>query len=46
VTKYISSKDSATFEETVEAAELFQNSVTIIPDHFYRSRMRMKEENK
>jgi hypothetical protein len=26
VTKYISSKDNATFEETVKAAELFQSS--------------------
>jgi hypothetical protein len=38
-TKYISTKDSATFEETVKAAELFQKqTVTIILNHSSRSR--------
>jgi hypothetical protein len=30
VTKYISSKDNATFEDTVEAAELFQKQTVSI----------------
>jgi hypothetical protein len=36
MTKYISSKDSVTFEETVEAAELFKKqTVTIISNHSF-----------
>jgi hypothetical protein len=36
VTKYINSKDNVTFEETVEAAELFQKeTVTKIPNHSF-----------
>jgi hypothetical protein len=34
VEKYISSKDNATSEETLKAAEMFQKqTVTIIPNH-------------
>jgi hypothetical protein len=34
VTKYISSRDNTTFEETVKAAELFQKqTATLIPDY-------------
>jgi hypothetical protein len=36
VTKYISSKDNATFEETVEVTELFQKqTITRIPNHSF-----------
>jgi hypothetical protein len=35
VTKFISSKDSVTFEETVKSPELFQKqTVKIIPNHY------------
>jgi hypothetical protein len=38
--QYISSKDNATFEETVEAAELFQKqTVAITPNYSFLSRM-------
>jgi hypothetical protein len=35
MTKYIESKDGVTFEETVNAAELFQKQLTIILSHSY-----------
>jgi hypothetical protein len=40
VIKYNSSMDNATFEETLEAAELFKKqTATMIPNHSSRSRM-------
>jgi hypothetical protein len=47
VTRYIINKGSANFEETVEAAELFQKqAVTILPNHCSRFRMWIKGEIK
>jgi hypothetical protein len=47
VTKYISSKDIMTFEETVKATELFQNhTVKIIPNHSFCSQIWIMEEIK
>jgi hypothetical protein len=35
VTKYISSRDNMTFEETIKAAELFQKlTVAVVPDFY------------
>jgi hypothetical protein len=40
MTRYINDENSATFEETVKAAELFQKQVLkIIPNHSRHSRM-------